>query len=273
MPPISMSVHLVVVFEREALEETHWGDFCHRNYLKLSERIRQRDVVIENIQFVGNRQIIHTVVAFLREIQLGDIGKLDWFRAMVVESNQRLLRKRERWLSYGGGEGQWYCVVCVEERLVMVVMVVVIIEDRCFHRVVDITGEKSTDSKGDFKQLDHEWTQTKRHLRVELDKKETTKCKLKVLGLVTDIKVPAEADKFTLLCDIQRFITKDEVVRKDPLLAGPRPRKEGGVFDRLGRKEPATSARPDSRQRSPQAKRTEVEARRRQQKGTPSRTD
>ncbi|GKB01177.1 hypothetical protein Tco_0829221 [Tanacetum coccineum] len=51
-----------------------------------------------------------------------------------------------------------------------------------------------------------------------------------------------------------------------------RPRKEGGVFNRLGRKEPATSARPDSRQRSPQAKRTEVEARRRQQKGTASRT-
>ncbi|GJZ82320.1 reverse transcriptase domain-containing protein [Tanacetum coccineum] len=42
--------------------------------------------------------------------------------------------------------------------------------------------------------------------------------------------------------------------------------------DRLGRKEPATSARPYSHQRSPQAKRTEVDARRRQQKGTPSRT-
>ncbi|GJY92975.1 reverse transcriptase domain-containing protein [Tanacetum coccineum] len=51
-----------------------------------------------------------------------------------------------------------------------------------------------------------------------------------------------------------------------------RPRKEGGVFNRLGRKEPTTSARFDSRQRSPQAKRTEVEAKRRQQKGTPSRT-
>ncbi|GJR30442.1 hypothetical protein Tco_1106674 [Tanacetum coccineum] len=46
-----------------------------------------------------------------------------------------------------------------------------------------------------------------------------------------------------------------------------RPRKEGGMFNRLGGKEPATSARPDSRQRSPQAKRAEVEARRRQQKG------
>ncbi|GKD74343.1 reverse transcriptase domain-containing protein [Tanacetum coccineum] len=48
------------------------------------------------------------------------------------------------------------------------------------------------------------------------------------------------------------------------------PRRRHG--DRLGRKEPATSAHSDSRQRSPQAKRTEVEARRRQQKGTPSRT-
>ncbi|GJT95349.1 hypothetical protein Tco_1090867 [Tanacetum coccineum] len=52
----------------------------------------------------------------------------------------------------------------------------------------------------------------------------------------------------------------------------PRPRKEGGVFNRLGRKEPDTSARSSSRQRSPQAKRTEVEPRRHQQKGTPSRT-
>ncbi|GKA18736.1 reverse transcriptase domain-containing protein, partial [Tanacetum coccineum] len=47
---------------------------------------------------------------------------------------------------------------------------------------------------------------------------------------------------------------------------------EGGVFNRLGRKEPATSARFGSRRRSPQAKRTEVEPRRHQQKGTPSRT-
>ncbi|GJS31818.1 hypothetical protein Tco_0492438 [Tanacetum coccineum] len=50
------------------------------------------------------------------------------------------------------------------------------------------------------------------------------------------------------------------------------PRKEEGVFNRLRRKEPATSTRPNSLQRSPQAKRVEVEARRRQQKGTPSRT-
>ncbi|GJW60376.1 reverse transcriptase domain-containing protein, partial [Tanacetum coccineum] len=51
----------------------------------------------------------------------------------------------------------------------------------------------------------------------------------------------------------------------------PRPRKEGGVFNRLGRKEPVTSARSDSRRRSPQAKRTKVETRRHQQKQTPSR--
>ncbi|GJU67612.1 hypothetical protein Tco_1253871 [Tanacetum coccineum] len=47
------------------------------------------------------------------------------------------------------------------------------------------------------------------------------------------------------------------------------PRRRHG--DRLGRKEPVISARSDSRRRSPQAKRTKVEARRRQQKRTPSR--
>ncbi|GJZ88729.1 hypothetical protein Tco_0660511 [Tanacetum coccineum] len=67
----------IAVDRAEDLKEAHWGNFCHRNYLELSERIRQRDAVIENIQFVGNRQIIHTAVAFLREIQLEDIGKLD----------------------------------------------------------------------------------------------------------------------------------------------------------------------------------------------------
>ncbi|GJS72253.1 hypothetical protein Tco_0705094 [Tanacetum coccineum] len=90
MPPIPMSVHLAAVFEREALEEAHWGAFCHRNYLELTERIRQREYAIANIQFVGNRHIIQTAITFLREIQLGDIGKQDWLRAMVVESNQRL---------------------------------------------------------------------------------------------------------------------------------------------------------------------------------------
>ncbi|GJV88079.1 hypothetical protein Tco_1532017 [Tanacetum coccineum] len=90
MPPIPMSVHLAAVFEREALEEAHWGAFCHINYLELTERIRQREYAIANIQFVGNRYIIQTTVKFLREIQLGDIGKQDWLRAMVVESNQRL---------------------------------------------------------------------------------------------------------------------------------------------------------------------------------------
>ncbi|GJW62446.1 hypothetical protein Tco_0111781 [Tanacetum coccineum] len=49
-------------------------------------------------------------------------------------------------------------------------------------------------------------------------------------------------------------------------------RKEGGVFNRLGRKEPATSGRSGSRRRSPQAKRTEMQPRRHQQKGAPSRT-
>ncbi|GJR98792.1 reverse transcriptase domain-containing protein [Tanacetum coccineum] len=51
----------------------------------------------------------------------------------------------------------------------------------------------------------------------------------------------------------------------------PRPQKKRGVFNRLGRKESATSAHSDSHQCSPQAKRTEVE-RRRHQKGTTSYT-
>ncbi|GKA50880.1 reverse transcriptase domain-containing protein [Tanacetum coccineum] len=52
----------------------------------------------------------------------------------------------------------------------------------------------------------------------------------------------------------------------------PRPRKEGGVFERLGRKEPVTFAHSDSLRRSPQAQRTKVETRRRQQRQTPSRS-
>ncbi|GKD32983.1 reverse transcriptase domain-containing protein [Tanacetum coccineum] len=51
----------------------------------------------------------------------------------------------------------------------------------------------------------------------------------------------------------------------------PRPRKEGGVFERLGRKEPVTSARSDSHRRNPQVQRIDVETRRRQQRQTPSR--
>ncbi|GJS59385.1 reverse transcriptase domain-containing protein [Tanacetum coccineum] len=53
------------------------------------------------------------------------------------------------------------------------------------------------------------------------------------------------------------------------------PSPHASVFKRLnklGRKELATSARSGSCRRSPQAKRTEVEPRRHQQKGTPSRT-
>nr|GEX81729.1 hypothetical protein [Tanacetum cinerariifolium] len=87
-------VHLAAVFEREAMEEAHWGAFSRRNSMELTERIRQRDDAIANIHFVGNHHNIQTAVAYLREIQLGDIGKLDSFRAMVVESDHRLRHKR-----------------------------------------------------------------------------------------------------------------------------------------------------------------------------------
>ncbi|GJY00479.1 hypothetical protein Tco_0357497 [Tanacetum coccineum] len=47
----------------------------------------------------------------------------------------------------------------------------------------------------------------------------------------------------------------------------PRPRKEGGVFERLGRKEPVTSARSDSHRRNPQAQRIDVETKKTFNKG------
>nr|GEV56762.1 hypothetical protein [Tanacetum cinerariifolium] len=94
MPPITLNVHLAAVFEHDAMEEAHWGAFYRINCMELSERIRQRDDVIANIQFLRNRHNIQTVVAYLRELQLGDIGKLDWFRAMAVDSHHYLLCKR-----------------------------------------------------------------------------------------------------------------------------------------------------------------------------------
>ncbi|GJW18662.1 hypothetical protein Tco_0026098 [Tanacetum coccineum] len=83
-----------MIFEREAIKEAYWGAFCHTNCMELSERIRQRDDAIANIQFLGNRHNTQSVVAYLRDIQLGDIGKMDWFRAMMVDSHHRLLRKQ-----------------------------------------------------------------------------------------------------------------------------------------------------------------------------------
>nr|GFA42857.1 hypothetical protein [Tanacetum cinerariifolium] len=64
MAPIPLRVHLAAVFEPEAMEEAHWGSFYRRNSMELTERIRQRDDAIANIQ------------------------------AMVVESDHRLRRKR-----------------------------------------------------------------------------------------------------------------------------------------------------------------------------------
>nr|GEW75985.1 reverse transcriptase domain-containing protein [Tanacetum cinerariifolium] len=92
--PIPLRVHLAAVFELEAMEEAHWGAFYQRNSMEPAERIMQRDDAIANIQIVGNHHNIQTDVAYLREIQLGDIGKLDWFRAIVVESDHRLRCKR-----------------------------------------------------------------------------------------------------------------------------------------------------------------------------------
>ncbi|GJW86262.1 hypothetical protein Tco_0161602 [Tanacetum coccineum] len=94
MPPIPLCVHLAAVFQHEAMEEQHWGEYCRRNSMELSERMRQRDAVIGALQQTGSREKIVRAVAYLREIQNGDMEKLDWYRAMVTESRHRLRRKQ-----------------------------------------------------------------------------------------------------------------------------------------------------------------------------------
>ncbi|GJZ99580.1 reverse transcriptase domain-containing protein [Tanacetum coccineum] len=59
--------------------------------------------------------------------------------------------------------------------------------------------------------------------------------------------------------------------RNRPPSPRPRPRKEGGVFNRLGGKEQSASARSDSRHQSPHAKGTEVQPRKHHHRGTSSR--
>ncbi|GKA96656.1 reverse transcriptase domain-containing protein [Tanacetum coccineum] len=56
--------------------------------------------------------------------------------------------------------------------------------------------------------------------------------------------------------------------RNKPPSPGPRPRKEGGVFNRLGGKEQSASARSDSRHQSSHAKGTEVQPRKHHHRGT-----
>ncbi|GJW98060.1 hypothetical protein Tco_0179868 [Tanacetum coccineum] len=61
--------------------------------------------------------------------------------------------------------------------------------------------------------------------------------------------------------------------RNRPLSPGPRPRKEGGVFNRLGGREQSAYARSDSRHQSPHAKGTEVQPRKHHHRDTsPRRT-
>ncbi|GJR55839.1 hypothetical protein Tco_1406360 [Tanacetum coccineum] len=59
--------------------------------------------------------------------------------------------------------------------------------------------------------------------------------------------------------------------RNIPLLPRPRPRKKGGVFNRLGGKEQSASICSDNRHQSPHAKETEVQQRKHHHRGTSSR--
>nr|GEU70007.1 hypothetical protein [Tanacetum cinerariifolium] len=103
MPSIPLSVHLAAIFQHEAMEEQHWGEYYRRNCMELSERMRQRDVTIGALQQTGSRKKIVRVVAYLREIQNGDMEKLDWYRAMVIESRHRLRCK------------QWFIIVMMNQ--------------------------------------------------------------------------------------------------------------------------------------------------------------
>ncbi|GKA66220.1 hypothetical protein Tco_0766028 [Tanacetum coccineum] len=93
MPLIPSSVHLAAIFQREAIEEEHWGEYCRRYCMELSERMRQRDYAIVALKQTRNREKTVRAVAYLREIQIGDMEKLDWYMAMVMQSNNRLHRK------------------------------------------------------------------------------------------------------------------------------------------------------------------------------------
>ncbi|GJZ92232.1 hypothetical protein Tco_0664297 [Tanacetum coccineum] len=77
-----------------------------------------------------------------------------------------------------------------------------------------------------------------------------------------DVGIKIEREEFALLESMHP--NRPNRTEEDPLHLRPGHGKEGEAlcFNRLGRKEPATSARSGSRQRSPQAKRTEVEPRR-----------
>ncbi|GJW47740.1 hypothetical protein Tco_0079386 [Tanacetum coccineum] len=94
MPPIPLCVHLAAVFQHEAMEEQHGGEYCRRNCMELSERMRQKDAVSGSLEQTVSREKIVRAVAYLKEIQNGDIEKLDWYRAMVTESRHRLRRKQ-----------------------------------------------------------------------------------------------------------------------------------------------------------------------------------
>nr|GEW37708.1 hypothetical protein [Tanacetum cinerariifolium] len=76
------------------MEEQHWGEYCRRNCMELSERMRQIDAVIGALEQTGSREKIVRAVAYLREIQNGDVEKLDWYREMVIESRHRLRCKQ-----------------------------------------------------------------------------------------------------------------------------------------------------------------------------------
>nr|GEW69070.1 hypothetical protein [Tanacetum cinerariifolium] len=87
MPLIPLFVHMATVFQHEDMEEQNWDEYCRRNCMELSEKMRQRDATIGALQQTRSREKIIRAIAYLREIQNGDMEKLDWqaFGRMFVQ--------------------------------------------------------------------------------------------------------------------------------------------------------------------------------------------
>nr|GEU73828.1 hypothetical protein [Tanacetum cinerariifolium] len=70
------------------------GSFCRGSCFQICERMRHRDVVIENIVARENCKISHRAVSYMREMQDQDMNRLQFFRTMVCESYHRNVRCR-----------------------------------------------------------------------------------------------------------------------------------------------------------------------------------
>ncbi|GKD51024.1 hypothetical protein Tco_1280000, partial [Tanacetum coccineum] len=60
---------MYVLFQREVLEEEHWGSVWCSRCLELSKRIRQRQDLIAELEVLGPCMLTIKVATYLKEIQ------------------------------------------------------------------------------------------------------------------------------------------------------------------------------------------------------------